>query len=212
MYLFSRRARLANGRRRDAIAWATGITETANRLTGLPISLYAQVYSPGFGTVSWTAFVPDLTALEAAGDKLTIDDEYAAQTDAGAEFTVGGLEDTLFQVIHGEPDPSREVNYVSAVQAVCANGHIARGMAVGVEIAQRVEAVTGAPTLFVANSTGVYGGVGWLTGYADVAALEAAEQAIAGDPDFVDFIDREGGPAYAADSSLTTQIIHRRLV
>jgi len=212
MYLFSRRARLANGRGRDAVAWATGITETANRLTGLPISLYAQVYSPGFGTVSWTAFVPDLTALEAAGDKLAIDDGYAAQTDAGAEFTDGGLDDTLFQVIHGEPDPSREVNYVGAVRAVCANGHLARGMAVGVEIAQRAEALTGFPCMFLADTTGVYGGVAWLTGYPDVAALEAAQAVQFGNSEFVDFIDREAGPAYAADSALTTQLIHRRLV
>jgi hypothetical protein len=212
MYLFSRRARLVNGGGRDALAWATGITETANRITGLPISLFAQVYSPAFGTVSWTAFVPDLTALEAAGDKLAIDDEYADQSDAGAKFTDGGMDDTVFQVVHGEPDPNREVNYVGAVRAVCANGHLARGMAVGVEIAQRAEAITGTPCMFLADTTGVYGGVAWLSGYADVAALEAAQQAEFGNSDFVDFLDREAGPAYAADSSLTTQVIHRRLV
>jgi hypothetical protein len=212
MYLFIRRARLAPGSGRDGIAWATSITETVNRITGLPVRLFAQVYSPSFGTIGWSTFLPDLGSLEAAGDKLQVDDEYAAQSDTGAKHTVGGIDDQLLQVIHGDPDPARQVEYVASVRTVCASGQIARGMAVGVEIAQRAEAITGLPTMFVAGSTGSYGNVGWITGYADIAALEAAEQAVNGDASFVEFIDREASAVYSDAPGVSTQTIHRRLV
>jgi seryl-tRNA synthetase len=48
-----------------------------------------------------------------------------------------------------------------------------------VEIAQRAEKITGTPTLFVTDVTGIYGSVGWLTGHESVQAMEAAEQAAA---------------------------------
>jgi hypothetical protein len=73
MYLFSRRVRLAAGNTRAAMEWALGQTEKVNRITGLPISLYAQVFSPEVGAIGWSTFVPDLATLEAAGDKLQVE-------------------------------------------------------------------------------------------------------------------------------------------
>jgi hypothetical protein len=35
-------------------------------------------------------------------------------------------------VVYGEPDPTREIEYVTAVQTVCANGNLGRGMELGV--------------------------------------------------------------------------------
>ena len=98
------------------------------------------------------------------------------------------------------------------MQSVCANGNFARGVEVGIEIAKRADAATGTSTLFVLGSTGVYGGVGWLTGYPDIQTLEASQQALNADPKFVEYVDREAGSAYVADAGASQQRIWRRIV
>ena len=211
MYLFSRRVRLAGGNTRDAIDWAMGQTERVNRITGLSVSLYMQVFSPEVGTIAWSAFVPDMATLEAAGDKLSVDDEFVSAGDKGAALTVGGFDDLLAQVIHGEPDPSRQIEYVTAVRAVCASGSVARGMEIGVEIAQRAEAIAKVPTLFLADSTGTYGGVGWVSGHENVQAMEAAQQRLMADAGWLKFIDKEVRGVYSDEPSMTTQLVYRRL-
>src|SRR5947209_5865458 len=146
--------------------------------TYVQVSLYMEMYSPQVGAVGWSTFVPDLAALEAAGDKLTADDSFVAATDKGAAMTVGGATDSLAQVIYGEPDPSRQIEYVTVVRAICATGSVARGMEAGVELAQRAEKIMSTPSLFLADVTGNFGGVAWASGYENVQALEAGQQAL----------------------------------
>ena len=69
MYLFSRRVRVGAGQTRQAMEWALGQTEKVNRITGLQVSLFTQVYSPEVGVLVWSSFVPDLATLEAAGNR-----------------------------------------------------------------------------------------------------------------------------------------------
>ena len=211
MYLFSRRVRIAAGNTRAAMEWALGQTEKVNRITGLQVSLYAQVFSPEVGAIGWSTFVPDLATLEAAGDKLQVDDDFVSATDKGAALLVGGADDTLGQVVYGTPDPSRQIEYVTAVRAVCATGNLARGMELGVEIAQRAEKITGSPTLFLADVTGIYGGVGWVSGHENVQAMEAVQDKLAADPSWAQYVDKETRGVYAEDPALTTQLIFRRL-
>jgi hypothetical protein len=211
MYLFSRQIRFGPGNTREQMAWALEQTEKVNQITGLQVSLYMQVYSPEVGAIGWSTFVPDLSTLEAAGDKLNADDAFVAAVDKGAAMTVGGAEDSLAQVIYGEPDPSRQIEYVTVVRAVSATGNVAKGMEVGVELAQRAEKIMGTPALFLADVTGNYGGVAWASGYENVQALEAAQQALAGDPSWAQFVDKQTAGVYAEEPSLTTQIIYRRL-
>ena len=211
MYLFSRQIRFGPGKTRDQMDWALGQTEKVNQITGLQVSLFMQVYSPEVGRVGWSTFVPDLATLETAGDKLNADDSFVAATDKGAAMSVGGADDSLSQVIYGEPDPSRQIEYVTVVRAVCATGNVARGMEAGVELAQRAEKIMGTPSLFLADVTGNYGGVGWVSGYENVHALETAQQALAGDESWAKFVDKETAGVYAEEPSLTTQIIYRRL-
>ena len=211
MYLFSRRVRIGGGQTRNAMEWALAQTEKVNRISGLQVSLYMQVYSPEVGSIGWSTFVPDLATLEAAGDKLNVDDDFVSATDKGAALTVGGAEDTLSQVISGAPDPSRQIEYVTAVRTACATGSLARGMELGAEIAQRAEKITGTPTLFLADVTGTYGGVGWVSGHENIQALEAAQQKLAADPSWAKYLDKEVKDTYVDDQSLTTQLIYRRL-
>ena len=211
MYLFTRSGRIATGNTRKALEWALGITEQVNTITGLGVSLYTTMFSPEVGTLAWSAFVDDLGTLEAANDKLQADDAFVANVDKGAAVGMGGADDSLLQVLHGAPDPNRSAEYVVAVQSVCANGNFTRGVEVGVEIAQMVERITGSPSLFVLGATGTYGGVGWLTGFPDIAALEAGNQALAADADFAAYIDREASTAYVSDPGATQQRVFRHV-
>jgi hypothetical protein len=211
MYLFSRQIRFGPGKTREQMEWALGQTERVNQITGLQVSLYMQVYSPEVGAVGWSTFVPDLATLEAAGDKLNADDAFVAAVDKGSAMTVGGAVDNLAQVIYGEPDPNRQIEYVTVVRAVCATGKVARGMEAGVELAQRAEKIMSTPALFLADVTGNYGGVAWASGYENVQALEAAQQALTADEGWAKFVDKTTADVYAEEPSLTTQIIYRRL-
>jgi hypothetical protein len=190
---------------------ALALTEKVNQITSLGVSLYAQVYSPDVGTLVWSAFVPDLATLETATDKLNADDGFAAMVDEFAPLTIGQLDDGLMQLVHGQPDPNRTIEYVTAVQAVCANGKLTSGIEVGVEIAQRAEKATGTPTLFATTMTGVYGGVGWFTAHADIAAMAEAEAAINADASFAKFVDGKAADVYAAEPMLTQQRVYRRI-
>jgi hypothetical protein len=211
MYLFSRQVRLAPGHSRAAMEWAHSQTERVNTITGLQVGLFMQVFSPQVGLIGWSTFVPDLTALESAADKLNVDDAMASATDSGAEYTTGGAHDRLAQVIYGSPDPDRQIEYVSVVHAVCASGNMMKGMELGSEIAARAEKITGTPGMFLADVTGTYGGVSWVSSHTDVHAMEAAQDALAGDQSFGKYIDKEVRGVYADDPSLTTQLIYRRL-
>jgi hypothetical protein len=81
--------------------------------------------------------------LEAATDKLLVDDAYTAMFDDGAQFGTQGADDALLQLVYGEPDLTRQIDYVSTVEAVCANGSVTRGIELSVEIAQRSEKASG---------------------------------------------------------------------
>ena len=212
MYLFSRRARLAPGNTRDAMTWATSITEKVNQIVGLNTGLFAQTFSPEVGTLVWSTFVPDLATLESATDKLLVDDGYVSMVDEGAKFAQGGADDSLLQLVSGVVDPNRQIEYATTIQTVCANGSVARGMELGVEIAQRAEKIIGSPVLFASAATGPYGAVAWITGYADVHAFEAAQQALEADTKFGAFIDKSVPGVYTDNPATTESLIYRRIV
>jgi hypothetical protein len=213
MYLFSRSARLSGGKFRDSMAWATSITERVTQTTGLQVGLWNQTFSPSVGTLVWSTFVPDLATLEAANDKLMVDDAYNDLVDRGNELVIpGSIDDALGMIIHGQPDPNRHVEYVAAVRSTISAGNLAQGIALGVEIAQRAEQITGQPTAFLADSTGNYGGVEWLTAFANVAELEQAEQTLNADQSFIELIDTQAAGVYADQPGASTQLIYRRIL
>jgi hypothetical protein len=141
----------------------------------------------------------------------SMDPDSHRAVDEGAAFLAEGMDDALIQLVHGEPDPSRSAQYVTTVQTVCANGMFARGVEVGVQLAQHAEKVTGGPTLFGVNVTGAYGSVGWITPHATIGDLESAQQALMADPDWLAMVDRDAGSAYAADPAASSQTVWRNL-
>jgi hypothetical protein len=211
MFLFSRRARLAGGRTQESLRWAAEITDAVNEHSTVPMTLWSGILGPEVGTLAWSAFVPDLTSVQQTMDRLAADESFVALADTGASLLRGGVDDTLAQIVHGEPNPGRDVNYVAVVQAVCANRNLGRGLSIGVEIAQMAEKITGTATMFGSSVTGPYGGVAWLTGFETIAELEARQQALATDAGWLDVLDREAGTAYQEGAELTTSRLYRRI-
>jgi hypothetical protein len=84
-------------------------------------------------------------------------------------------------------------------------------MELGVEIAQRAEKITGIPTVFGAGVTGPYGAVAWISAYESIQAVEAAQQALASDADWVSFIDKKVTGVYVDDPDTTQQRVYRRI-
>jgi hypothetical protein len=193
------------------MTWATSITEKVNEITGLSVGLYALTFSPEVGTLTWSTFVPDLSTLEGANDKLLLDASYVSMVDAGAKYSLGGADDTLLQIVYGEPDPSREIEYATTVQTVCASGSVTKGIGLGVEIAQQAERALGTAVLFATSVTGTYGGVAWFSGYADVQEMERAQQALAADTKFAAFVDNGVQGVYVDEPSVSRQLIYRRI-
>jgi hypothetical protein len=212
MYLFGRRAQLSGAKFRKSLEWVAEITNRVSQTTGLQVRVWNQMFSPAVGTILWATTVPDLATLEAANDKLMVDEDYTDLLDKGQDYTLPGLVDDLLAVIiSGQPDPNRQIDYVSSVRANIVGGKTATGMALGVEIAERAQAITGVPTLFVADATGNYGGVGWATGFANVTEMERSLQAINGDPKFIELIDDKAKGVYNDSPGSATQVIYRRI-
>jgi hypothetical protein len=89
---------------------------------------------------------------------------------------------------------------------------LTKGIELGVEIAQRVEKTAGLPTMFVTGTTGVYGAVGWVSGYADIKEFEAAQQKLAADTKFAEFVDKSVRGVYSEELTATNQLLYRRIV
>jgi hypothetical protein len=210
MYLFNRRTRLVGGNGTAGLEWATAITEKATAITGQEIQLWATVYSPAYGTISWTSWFEDLTSLEKLGDLLDGDASMTKLADQGAQFTDGSLDDGVLQPIYGTPDPARDIQYVGSVTAVAAAGNIERAMGFGVEVAQKVEVITGMTCMFAQAMSGPYGSVGWLTAYDNISAIEAAGTAMAADTSLLKLVDSSAG-CFVEDPSITQQTFYRRL-
>lgn len=211
MYLFSRHAQLESGDIRGSMAWAIGQTERVNRLCDLEVSLSTQVFSPGLGTVVWTAVAESLADLADANETLMANDEYLSAIDDGARFTRPPADDAVLELLHLPDDAGGDFEYASGVRAVLASGEAARGIAMGVEIAQMAHRITGRPTAFGTAVAGTYGGVGWVTTYRSIGELEEARAALAGHADWLELLDSKAKGLYAEAPELTTQRVYRRV-
>ncbi len=211
MYLFSRSGRLANGNTREAGLWLANVTEKVNQITDLQVGLWRNVFSPEINRLTWVTFVEELAQLEAADDKLQADDGFAALIDSGAKYTSGGLDDTLAQLVYGEVDPERPIEYASSVSALISPGIFVKGSLLAIEIAQRVEQVTGVPTSVLNVMTGNYSAVEWISGYENVKQLQVAGEKINSDADFAALLDKEAVGVYEPGAA-TQQLVYRRVI
>jgi hypothetical protein len=211
MYLFSRTARISQGGDLEAkLGHAVQLTQRVSEVSGLEVGLYAHQFSAGLGTIVWTAFVPDLATLEAAGDRMTASADLQGFIASGSDSFADGIDDALFEILHGVPEREREINYVSGIASAIAPGKLQSGVTLGTTLAEKSSAISGQDCLFVIGVTGVFGAVGWLTGYADLPSLQAGQHAIFSDPGMLDLIDGEAATTFPPLA--TTSNIYRRIV
>lgn len=205
MYLFARRGRMTNGKLRDSMAWAVGITEKVNQITSLGVELWRPTMSPGITGLSWNCFVEDLTALETAEQKLLVDEGYLAEFERGASFFGNNpIDDQVAQVLFGDVDPSASPTYAAVVTSELAPGAFTKGIEAGIQIAARAGELGGLPTAFLLSTTGTYGGVTWITVADTLQDLERGEQASNSDPGFVELIDQLAPGVYLPGVTTTT--------
>jgi hypothetical protein len=207
MYLFTRAGRFQPGFIRETTEFIRAVTERVRQETGLEVHVWTSTMSPDLGTTMWATFVDDLGRLEEADDKLMVSDGFLDLVEKGNRLLAGPLTDRLAQVVHGEPPSGPPPNYLSVAQATAANGQVRAALDGGVEIAEAATRITGAPTVFVVDATGPFGGCRWGTRFADIGELQRAESALMADESWLELIDRVG-TAYAQDAH---QSIYRRI-
>lgn len=209
MYLYTRRVQLAATHQQDGTEWAADIAAKVNQITSLNVGLWGTMLSPAVGQLSFGCAVETLADIEDAEAKLLADPMYLEAVQRGAALITGGVDDECAQFLVGGDEPGFMPSYVAVVRSALANGHFQAGVAGGIEIAERATKISGLPTAFLLSTTGVYGGVGWITSAETLAALEKAEQAINADPGFIGLVDGHSG-SYLPGA--TTQTIWRRIV
>lgn len=209
-YLFTRSIRVS-GSLLDSMSWSARITEKVNQIAEIQVSLWTPVMSPQINTLTWTAVVTDLAALTATDEKLMADSGYLELVTEGAKFNAGsGVDDQLIQYVHADRDGAETAQYAATVRAVLAPGSFRDGIALGVEIAQRAKAISGRPTSFGISSTGVYGEVGWITLFDSIEQLQASEEAVNANEEFLELIDTKASKAYLPGEA--RQLISRKVM
>lgn len=189
MYLMTRSVQITDA---EGMAWARSMRDIVAESVG-QCQLYTRTLSPAFGTVVWTTWWEDLASMEGAFAKLAGDAAYASHAPRGAAHVTGPIDDQLVQAITEVAQGGEPSRYVGAIHATLAQGNYVRGFGAGVEIAQRAGAVTGVPTLFGRVLTGAYGGVVWYSAFESLAQFEAANDALAADGGFAEYLDSTQG-------------------
>lgn len=209
-YLFNRSVRLAPGHLLDSMAWAVKMTEKVNDIVDVDVRLWSRVLGPQLGTLAWTTIVTGLAELTAIDEKLMADGGYTDLAEEGARYQGGsGVDDKLVHLVHPDPEGVGSAQYASITTTVLAPGMTAQGIALGTELAQRVKAITGRPTSFGASVTGRYGEVGFISLSDTIDQLQAANEALAEDPEWVTQLDSQASKVFVADA--TERMITRRL-
>jgi hypothetical protein len=199
-YLFTGSSRLAPGNYLDSMAWAVKITEKVNTAGDLPFSLWTRVFSPGVGSLAWGTIVENVADLQTNNDKLAADGGFIELIEEGAKYgDNSGIDDALINLIHGDPG-GPDAQFASLTTAVIASGQGANAIALGVEIAQKVKAITGQPTSFGDSVTGPFGEVLWISMADTIDQVQAAGELLGVDPAWKALIDEKAGKAYAQGS------------
>ncbi len=206
MYLFTRQGRI---RGVEGLKWAATIRDRASEVLGTEVGLWANTLSPAFGTLTWTSWWEDLSALQSQFAKLSTDTAYLELAGEGLKHVESGVDDHLFQALYLTEGEFGSMNVVSTVRAVSAVGQAEAAITNGISIAQRFEAITGHPTGFYVNVTGNYGGVNWLSLHEDLASFEEANNKVASDEGWLKYLDSLR--CYAQDVNASQATLYARI-
>jgi len=196
MYLFNRRVRLAGGNLLDSIDWAARITEKVNALSPTPVALWTPRFSASARTLSWTTVVEDLAQIEDLDAKTMADEGYVTLVDEGAAYaSADPVDDTLGRLLVADAEGA-DGAFSRVVTANLQPGRLSEGVELGIEIAARAKALTGASSSFALSETGGYGSVAFFALYPTVEALQKGNEALSGDEGFRRFIDERGADVF----------------
>ena len=113
----------------------------------------------------------------------------------------------LIRLVHAEP-PAESAQFASITTSRAAAGQMASALALGVELAQRITAITGRPTLFGASVTGDFGGIGFMVLSETIEQVQAANETLAADADWIKMVDQKASVAFEHGA---TRTISRRI-
>ena len=201
MYILARTREIHPAHARDGVAAAVEAGARASTITGLQVFVWSTMFSAPVGTVVWSCRVDQLDDLITAQDALFASDEFDKFIRDRDELFVGSLADTVSQVIHGAPTEGPGA-FIQTVAAVCANGSLSEGMHTAIELADAAKRVTGRSTMVVTPVAGTYGAMGWITSFDDLASMQAANDKLTADADWLKLVDR-AGHVYAPGTQAT---------
>jgi hypothetical protein len=185
MQLFTRSV-LMTGAPAEIMTYAAGMCSYVSEKTGRQVGLWSGGFGGPLGAMVYAAHVEGLADLNSMGTALMEDPAYHAKLAAGAHLAAGPAMDDLARPIHGELGEPPPVGSIATVtRAVIANGKYMEAVGWGVEMAQLVEKLSGAPTSFLMSGYGTFGTVIWISVVADGAAADAAAAAVENDADYI---------------------------
>lgn len=185
MYQFSRLLTLS-GSPRQTLPWATEVTAHVNQHSALDVTLWGGAFGHPVGTVAWSTIVESRAALAEATAGLLADDSYMDLVEAGADFVDSPARDVLRQLVHGTPpEEPPGIGAVAATTTAIGAAPLGDVITWGVEMAELGSTVTGANVAFLVDAYGAFGQVTWITVMADMAAADAASEAIIGNADYL---------------------------
>jgi hypothetical protein len=210
MYLFSTSVRPGDANPVKVMEWALNLTERVNAVSAVPSTLWMSAMSPAMGSLAWSSVVADLAMIEDTDNKLAADPGYLDLVEqASALFSGVPADQMLMQLVHGDRDAAGiEAHYALSTRATLAPGSMREGIALGVDLAERVKKITGRPTSFAVGVTGDYGAVMWSSLAETIQQLQAANEAISADAEFAKAIDKDAAKAYLPGA---TQTITRKI-
>ena len=185
MLLFTRLVTLT-GSPRKSMPWAMQITEYVNSHGSLPVTCWAGTFGYPIGTMAWSTMVESQAALAAATGGLVVDPGYLDLIESAADLVTTPGQDLLREVVYGTPgDPPPIGSIVTVTTATAIVDRMADAVGWGVEIAQHVENVIGAPVALLTDVFGTLGGVAWISAQPDAAAADAARGKLNADGDYL---------------------------
>ncbi len=208
MYLFNRTRVAHPAHASAALSFAAEIAVKASSVSGTEINAWSSVMSPNAGAIAWTAWFENLADWEVAAEKLGADPGYNHMVEMSDSYFTGPVIDGMASIVSPMPDVNERSEYVTVVNTVAANGHIAAAVDHGLKIATTASRIEGLTTMFAMDVTGPYGGVAWMTGAPNIAAMDKSLAAINSSAEFAKLVD-SGGNLYQGQA---TQITYRRLI
>lgn len=187
---------VVRGDPRRTLELAARARELVQAKSGLRLSLWAAVTGAPVGTLYYTSFVQSRAEDDAASTTLLADDEYLELLAEADQYLAAPPQDSLLEILHASGGEYRSApvgSVATMYRAQIANARYGKASQWGVEMSELASEITGNPGLFVRGTEGgPFGAVGWLSTVADMAAADAANEALAKDSRYLAKLDEMG--------------------